>query len=96
LNSLSASTITSNLGTLAGSGLSIYVSELEINGNSEADQSSIYQRVCPAIWEHSEVKGTTLWGYITGQTWKDRTEIVESSGTERYALTWLKSYMSSH
>jgi endo-1,4-beta-xylanase len=96
VNSLSASTITTNLNTLAASGLPIYVSELDINGNSEADQSSIYQRVFPALWEHNGVKGITLWGYITGQTWKDGTGIADSNGNERQALTWLKSYLSSH
>lgn len=96
INDLSAATITTNLGTLGGAGLPIYVSELDINANSEAEQSTIYQRAFPALWENANVKGITLWGYITGQTWKDGTGIVESNGNERAALKWLKTYLSSH
>nr|BAF57474.1 putative glycosyl hydrolase family10 [uncultured symbiotic protist of Cryptocercus punctulatus] len=95
INDLSAATITSNLNSLAAAGLPIYVSELDINGNSESDQSQKYQRVFPALWQHSSVKGITLWGYISGQTWKDGTGIVESNGNERQAMTWLKSYFAS-
>jgi endo-1,4-beta-xylanase len=93
VNDLAASTITSNLGTLGGTGLPVYVSELDCNGNSEADQSTIYQRVFPALWKNSAVKGITLWGYVTGQTWKDGTGIVDSGGNERAALKWLKTYL---
>nr|BAF57347.1 putative glycosyl hydrolase family10 [uncultured symbiotic protist of Hodotermopsis sjoestedti] len=96
VNDLSAATITTNLNTLAATGLDIYPSELDINGNSEADQASIYQRVFPPLWEHPSVKGITLWGYITGKTWKDGTGIVEADGRERQAMTWLKAYIQSH
>nr|BAF57348.1 putative glycosyl hydrolase family10 [uncultured symbiotic protist of Hodotermopsis sjoestedti] len=96
VNDLAASTITSNLDTLAKTGLPIYPSELDINANSEAEQANIYKRVFPALYEHASVKGITLWGYITGSTWKDGTGIVESGGQERQALTWLKEYLSSH
>jgi endo-1,4-beta-xylanase len=95
VNNLPAATITSNLGTLGASGLPIYPSELDINGNSEADQSQIYQRVFPALWSDSHVKGITMWGWITGQTWKDGTGIYEN-GRERAALTWLKGWLESH
>nr|BAF57345.1 putative glycosyl hydrolase family10 [uncultured symbiotic protist of Hodotermopsis sjoestedti] len=96
VNDLSAATITSNLNSLAATSLPIYVSELDINGNSEQDQSSIYQRVFPALFEHSGVKGITLWGYISGSTWKDGTGIVESGGQERAAIKWLAEYLESH
>jgi chitodextrinase len=35
-----------------------------------------------------------LWGYIVGQTWRDGTGIVNSNGTERQAMVWLKSYVA--
>jgi endo-1,4-beta-xylanase len=95
VNNLPAATITSNLGTLGAAGLGVYPSELDVNGNSEADQASILQRVFPALWKNPAVKGITMWGYITGQTWKDGTGIVDPSGNERQAMKWLKSYLSS-
>nr|BAF57471.1 putative glycosyl hydrolase family10 [uncultured symbiotic protist of Cryptocercus punctulatus] len=96
VNSLSAASAKSVLDQLGATGLPIYSSEFDANGNSEADQAAIYQRIFPAIWEHSSVKGVTLWGYITGTTWKDGTGIVEQNGNERQAMAWLKSYIASH
>nr|BAF57478.1 putative glycosyl hydrolase family10 [uncultured symbiotic protist of Cryptocercus punctulatus] len=96
VNTLSAASAKTVLDLLAATGLSIYVSEFDANGNSGDDQSKIYQTIFPALWEHSAVKGVTLWGYITGQTWKDGTGIVESNGQERPAIVWLKQYIASH
>nr|BAF57473.1 putative glycosyl hydrolase family10 [uncultured symbiotic protist of Cryptocercus punctulatus] len=96
VNDLSAANAKTVLDLLTATGVPIYVSEFDANGNSAADQSTIYQRIFPALWEHSNVKGVTLWGYITGQTWKDGTGIVESNGQERAAMTWLKQYIASH
>jgi endo-1,4-beta-xylanase len=95
VNDISVSTINSVLDILGATGLSIYPSELDINGNSEADQATIYKRVFPALWENTHVQGITLWGYITGQTWKDGTGILDSNGNERQALKWLVEYFAS-
>ena len=47
--------------------LDVYVSELDIVGpGSDAGQLAKYQDVFPGFWEHSAVKGITLWGYIVG------------------------------
>jgi endo-1,4-beta-xylanase len=96
VNTLAAATITSNVNNLGATGLPVYSSELDINGNSEADQASIYQRVFPALWTNPHIKGITMWGYITGQTWKDGTGIVDAGGHERQAMTWLKSYLEAN
>jgi endo-1,4-beta-xylanase len=96
VNTLAAATITANLASLGAAGLGIYPSELDINGNSDADQASIYQRVFPALWKDSHVKGITIWGYIVGQTWKDGTGLVTASGQERPAITWLKGWLETN
>nr|AFG19441.1 xylanase [uncultured symbiotic protist of Coptotermes formosanus] len=96
VNTVSASTAQSVLDTLGATGVSIYVSEFDANGNTEQEQQAIYERVFPVLWTHKSVQGITLWGYITGQTWKDGTGIVDSSGNERAAMKWLKQYMSSN
>jgi endo-1,4-beta-xylanase len=95
VNTLAAATITANVGSLGATGLPVYPSELDINGNSEQDQLSIFQRVFPALWLNVNVKGITMWGYITGQTWKDGTGIVDAGGRERAAMTWLKGYLET-
>jgi len=46
-------------------------------------------------WNHPAVAGITLWGYVEGATWSEGTGLLNSSGTERSAMTWLKSYMES-
>src|SRR5690606_20012899 len=56
---------------------------------------SVYSEKFPVLWEHEAVAGITLWGYITGLTWKTGTGIVEQNGRERKAMTWLKNYMAS-
>jgi endo-1,4-beta-xylanase len=94
INNLAAATAQSNLNTLATAGYPIYPSEFDANAGSEAAQAAIYQRIFPVLWKSTHVQGITLWGWITGQTWKDGTGIYEN-GRERQALTWLKSYLDS-
>nr|BAF57407.1 putative glycosyl hydrolase family10 [uncultured symbiotic protist of Neotermes koshunensis] len=96
INPLSAATVTGNINSLGGTGIPVYPSELDINADTEAEQAEIYQRVFPALWTNSYVKGVTLWGYITGQTWIEGTGIVESNGRERQSITWLKSYLEAN
>lgn len=93
MDTVSVSTMNSVLNTLAATGLPIYVSELDISGD-DADQLARYQQKFPVLWEHSAVKGITLWGYVEGQTWKPGTHLITSSGVERPALQWLKSYLA--
>jgi endo-1,4-beta-xylanase len=93
VDSLSTSTMKSVLDTLAATGLPIYVSELDITGDDNT-QLSRYKEKFPILYEHSGVQGITLWGWIQGQTWKDGTYLITSSGQERPALQWLKQYLA--
>jgi endo-1,4-beta-xylanase len=95
IDNMNRAAVTSMLNDYATLALDVYVSELDIvANNTEAGQAAKYQDVFPGFWEHSSVKGVTLWGYIFGQTWRDGTGIVNSNGTERQAMTWLKSYVA--
>ena len=95
IDNMNRAAVTTMLNDYATLALDVYVSELDIVANStEAGQAAKYQDVFPGFWEHSSVKGVTLWGYIFGQTWRDGTGIVNSNGTERQAMTWLKSYVA--
>ena len=99
----SVSTIKSVLDILAATGLPIYVSELDMNGGNgnsnnagtEEGQYENYKNKFPVLWEHEGVAGITLWGYIYGSTWRQGTGLIESNGTERKAMIWLKEYMAS-
>jgi len=95
IDNMTRSQVTAMLNDYATLGLDVYVSELDIiANNTEASQLAKYQDVFPGFWEHSSVKGVTLWGYMVGQTWRDGTGIVNANGTERQAMTWLKGYVA--
>ncbi|HKE94262.1 MAG TPA: endo-1,4-beta-xylanase [Povalibacter sp.] len=96
IDQLSAAQLNTALNDYASTGLDVYVSELDIIGpGGEAGQAAKYQELFPVIWNHSAVKGVTLWGYIVGQTWRDGTGIVNANGTDRQAMTWLKSFFGT-
>jgi endo-1,4-beta-xylanase len=99
VESATVNQLKSNLDRLAGTGLPIYVTEFDI-GNiggtgepNDAQQLEIYQRVFPVLWTHPAVQGITLWGYLQNQIWQPTAFLVRSDGTERPAMTWLKSYI---
>jgi endo-1,4-beta-xylanase len=97
LDSMSASQMTTALNSYATSGLPVYISELDITGGgTDAGQLAKYQALFPVLWTSSEVQGITTWGYIVGQTWHTGTGLVNSNGTERPAMTWLKGFVASH
>ena len=95
IDGLAASSLNSALNAMATSGVPVYVTELDAKGNSnnEASQLSTYSTLFPVYWEHPAVAGITLWGYVEGATWSSGTGILNSNGTERSAMSWLRSYM---
>jgi endo-1,4-beta-xylanase len=65
-----SSTIERNLATLQGTGIPIYVTELDLEHADDATQLGMYQRVFPLLYEHPGVSAITLWGYLAGEHWK--------------------------
>jgi len=95
LDYMNASQMKAMLDDYASLGVDIYISELDIiGGGSDAGQLAKYKELFPVMWQHSAVKGITLWGYRSGETWKDGTGLY-SNGKERPALTWLKNYVAT-
>ncbi len=86
-----------SLDLLAGSGLPIYVTELDVDGLEDAVQLASYQRVFPVFWEHPAVAGVTLWGFRPG-LWRQEhgANLVREDGSERPALVWLREYLRGH
>ena len=56
-------------------------------------QRSVMQSQFTMFWNHEKIHGITLWGYVSGQTWKANTGIMSSSGTPRPAMTWLLDFL---
>lgn len=86
-------------------GLPIHISEFDQEANPNEDkQKTVYATLIPIAWEHPHVAGITLWGYVQGKTWRNGngtagasgtdSGIMYANGTERPALTWLKTYMA--
>ena len=95
IDNMNRAAVTAMLNDYATLALDVFASELDIVGpGGDAGQLAKYQDVFPGFWEHSAVKGITLWGYLVGQTWRDGTGLVTTDGVERPAMTWLKGYVS--
>lgn len=96
VDGITAGNLQNALNNMAKSGVPIYVTELDLKGKpvSESNQLNSYKTAFPVYWNHPAVAGITLWGYVEGQTWSEGTGILNSNGTERPAMTWLKSYMA--
>lgn len=92
----SAAEMTANLNALATTGLPIYATELDIDGETDEIQLADYQRIFPVFWEHPAVQGVTLWGWRPG-LWRhpQKAYLINTDGTERPALVWLREYVSS-
>ncbi|MCV9386602.1 endo-1,4-beta-xylanase [Reichenbachiella ulvae] len=93
---MTAEDMTTAINDLAKHGLPVYITELDIDGPGENTQLEKYKEIFPAIWEHPSVAGVTLWGYRQGTMWREDAYIMNSNGTERSALTWLKDYITPY
>ena len=89
MDGVTTNTMNQVLNTLAGTGLPIYVSELDITGDDNT-QLQRYKDKFPVLAKHSSVKGITFWGYIQGSTWKADAWLMTTGGSQRPALQWLK------
>ena len=73
-------------------GLPMYVSEYDIEATDDQTQLRHMQTHFPIFYEHPQVHGVTLWGYIYGSTWRTGTGLIRN-GQPRPALTWLMDYL---
>ncbi len=93
---LNTSTVMSNIDQLASLGLPILISEYDIGEGDDSEQERIMKEQFTKFWEHPDIIGVTYWGYVVGATWRDNTGLMQSDGTERPALTWLKQYVQDN
>lgn len=93
---IAAATLKSNIDKLAATGLPIFITEFDIPDANDATQLATMQDKFPVFWNHPKVVGITYWGYVVGSTWKTGTGLLNTNGTERPALTWLRNYVQSN
>ncbi|WP_338338319.1 endo-1,4-beta-xylanase [Xanthomonas citri pv. bilvae] len=95
-NGPSVSVQRANLDLLASTGLPIYITEFDLDGRTDAQQLAAWQRFFPMFWEHPAVRGVNLWGFRHG-LWRENegAYLINYDGSERPALTWLRSYVAS-
>jgi len=94
LNTTESSVITSNLNTLASANLPLYVTEMDIDGPTDAVHLERYRRIFPLFWEHPAVAGITLWGYRPGMWRTDQMAyLINADGSERPSMVWLRGYV---
>ncbi len=72
----------------------MFVTELDIDIASDAQQKAQYEKVLPPMWEAPYCAGVTLWGYVHGATWVDNSGLYRN-GKERPAMTWIREYMQT-
>jgi GH35 family endo-1,4-beta-xylanase len=72
----------------------MFVTELDIDKASDAQQEAQYKKVLPILWEAPYCAGVTLWGFIHGATWVSNSGLYKN-GAERPAMKWIKEYMQS-
>lgn len=92
----SVSNMVNNIETLGETGLPVYITELDIDGETDQIQLDDYMEIFPAFWEHPDVYGITLWGWRPG-LWRDEqmAYLIDTDGSERPALIWLRNYVMS-
>jgi endo-1,4-beta-xylanase len=76
-------------------GLPVYITEYDIDEPSDDKQKQIMQAQFTMFWNHTAVKGITLWGYVQGATWQQNSGLMSASGVQRPALTWLVDFLKT-
>ena len=89
-----------SLDQIAATDLPIYISELDLDAessNPDNKQLTRYQTLFPVMWEHPDVAGITLWGYVKDHMWRESAYLVygeDIGANERPAMQWIKNYIT--
>lgn len=76
-----------NLNTLAATSLPIYISELDFNLSDNTQHLNRMKQIVPMFYEHSSVKGITLWGYVKGETAQTGSWLYDSAASSGASTT---------
>lgn len=90
---IQTSTVKGFIDKLAATGLPVYITEYDIDLADDNQQKAVMQEQMTMFWNHPNVKGITLWGYIVGATWRPNTGLQQTDGTMRPAMQWLMNFL---
>ncbi len=93
---LPTATVKSNIDKLAATGYPIFITEYDIGESNDVRQKQIMEEQFTMFWKHPKIVGITYWGYLVGSTWRNGTGLLNSNGSERPALTWLKDFVKNN
>jgi endo-1,4-beta-xylanase len=86
-----ADALSTNLQTLAATGLPLYVSELDVSDPNDSCQAARLSELFKMFWDNSSVVGVTHWGYLKGSMWRTDAWLVDGTNP-RQSLNWIESY----
>ncbi|WP_437971493.1 endo-1,4-beta-xylanase [Sorangium sp. So ce260] len=90
---LETSVVKGYIDGLAATGLPVYITEYDIDLANDSLQREVMEEQFTMLYNHSAVKGITLWGYVVGSTWRDSTGLLHPDGTMRPAMAWLMDFL---
>jgi endo-1,4-beta-xylanase len=91
---LPSSTLKSNIDRIAhATGLPVYITEYDLDIEDDSQQAAVMQDQFTMFWNHNNVKGITLWGYVVQNTWRANTGLMLDDGTMRPAMRWLMDFL---
>lgn len=77
----------------AETGLPVHITEYDINEADATKQATIMKSQLSMLYGHAAVKGITLWGYVSGATWRPNTGLMSEGGEQRPAMKWLLEFL---
>jgi hypothetical protein len=82
------------MNALAATGLPIYITEMDLDGETDQVQLDEMMRLFPLFWEHPAVAGVTFFGFRP-PVWRQAqgAYLTWTNGVERPALQWLRDYV---
>jgi endo-1,4-beta-xylanase len=91
----SANDLSSSMQRLGTIGLPIYITEMQVDGPTDAKQLADLQAVFPPLWQSPYVYGILYWlpGFYNGDPNSPNSNLENPDGSHRPALQWLQSYV---
>jgi GH35 family endo-1,4-beta-xylanase len=89
LETLAFSELQFNFAKLAALDLPIYISEYDVDLANDDAQLAVFEQQFPFFYNHPQMAGITLWGYVEGLTWRANTHLMRYDGSYRPAFDWL-------